>query len=225
MSKDDLLRQLCPKSVHFDGYNLVGCKEVRGSPFFFEHSIELGDKYILSSPNYKNNASNSNNGNNGSRGNDSNCSDKYEKSLNALTSQIFADNLDKMKEAAISYYTTDRLPSEVGDSDKMTLSDMIGKKIIVALIDKNNKAIDVEKSYVKITKTDDEYILKVNIKDSEKEDYILVHLGCYSYCKSDICEKNTKKSTEDVQVKGSKPTPVVTIKKSYPGSSSYTEEK
>ena len=47
MSKDDLLRQLCPKSVHFDGYNLVGCKEVRGSPFFFEHSIELGDKYIL----------------------------------------------------------------------------------------------------------------------------------------------------------------------------------
>ena len=168
----------------------------------------------------KNNASNSNNGNNGSRGNDSNCSDKYEKSLDALTSQIFADNLDKMKEAAISYYTTDRLPSEVGNSDKMTLSDMIGKKIIVALIDKNNKAIDVEKSYVKITKTDDEYILKVNIKDSEKEDYILVHLGCYSYCKTDICEKNTK-STKDVPIKGSKPTPVVTIKKSYSDNPSY----
>ena len=173
----------------------------------------------------KNNASNNNNGNNGSSRNNSNCSDKYEKSLDALTSQIFADNLDKMKDAAISYYTTDRLPSEVGESDELTLSDMIGKKIIVALIDKNNKAVDVEKSYVKISKTDDEYILKVNIKDSEKEDYILVHLGCYSYCKTDICEKSTTGSTKDVPVKGSKPTPVVTIKKSYSDNPSYEEEK
>ena len=105
-----------------------------------------------------------------------NCSEKYGKQLDALTSQIFSDNLDKMKEAAISYYTTERLPQNDGDSEKMTLSDMIGKKIIVALIDKNNKAVDVEKSYVKISKVENEYILKVNIKDSEKEDYILVHL-------------------------------------------------
>ena len=141
-----------------------------------------------------------------------NCSDKYEKSLNALTSQIFSNNLDKMKDAAIKYYTTERLPQEISESDKMTLSDMIGKKLVVALIDKNNKAVDVEKSYVKITKTEDEYILKVNIKDSEKEDYILVHLGCYSYCKNDICEKETNKNT-NVPTKGSKPTSVVVIKK------------
>ena len=172
----------------------------------------------------KNSSSSNNNGNNGTSGSNSNCSDKYEKSLDALTSQIFADNLEKMKDAAVSYYTTERLPENVGDSDTMTLSDMIGKKLIVALIDKNNKAVDVEKSYVKITKTDEEYILKVNIKDSEKEDYILVHLGCYSYCKTDICEKNTK-STKDVPIKGSKPTPVVTIKKSYSDNPSYEEEK
>ena len=109
--------------------------------------------------------------------------------INALTSQIFADNLERMKDAAINYYTDERLPKEVGQYDKMTLSDMIGKKLIVALIDKNNKACDVEKSYVKITKADDEYILKVNLKDSEKEDYILVHLGCYTYCDSYICQK------------------------------------
>jgi hypothetical protein len=71
----------------------------------------------------------------------------------------------------------------------MTLSEMIGLKIITPLVDKNNKPVDVEKSYVKITKAEDEYILKVNIKDSEKEDYILVHLGCYSYCDSYVCEK------------------------------------
>lgn len=130
------------------------------------------------------------------------------KGINALTSQIFQNNLDKMKEAAISYYTDERLPKEDGEFKQMTLSEMIGLKLITPLIDKNNKAVDVEKSYVKITKSGNEYILKVNIKDSEKEDYILVHLGCYTYCDSTICEK---KETE-VVVKGSiinEKTPIV----------------
>ena len=121
--------------------------------------------------------------------------------IQALGSQIFNENLNKMKEAAITYYTDERLPKEIGESDKMTLSDMIGKKLIIALIDKNNKAVDVEKSYVKITKADSEYILKVNIKDSTKEDYILVHLGCYTYCDSYVCEKQET----EVIVKGEKP--------------------
>lgn len=123
------------------------------------------------------------------------------KQLDALGEQIFNDNLDTMKEAAIAYYTDERLPKEVGESDKMTLSDMIGKKLVVALIDKNNKACDVEASYVQITKADEEYILKVNLKDSEKEDYILVHLGCYTYCDSYICEKQETQ----IIVKGDKP--------------------
>ena len=138
------------------------------------------------------------------------------KGIDALTSQIFSDNIEKMKDAAISYYTTDRLPKNVGDSDTMTLSDMIGKKLIVALI-------DVEKSYVKISKLDDEYILKVNIKDSEREDYILVHLGCYSYCKSDICEKKNSDSV-DVPTKGSKVNPTVTIKKYTPVTPVYPSD-
>ena len=50
----------------------------------------------------------------------------------------------------------------------LTLSDMIGLKIIVPLVDKNNKAVDVEKSYVKITKSNDEYILKINIDKNLK---------------------------------------------------------
>ena len=35
--------------------------------------------------------------------------------ISALTSQIFADNIYRMKDAAISYYTDERLPKEVGD--------------------------------------------------------------------------------------------------------------
>ena len=129
---------------------------------------------------------------------------KTQTEITAISSQIFNNNLNKMKEAAISYYTDERLPQEVGEYKEMTLREMIGKKIITPLVDKNNKAVDVEKSYVKITKADDEYILKVNIKDSEKEDYILVHLGCYTYCDSYICEK--KPSSND-PIKGAKPSP------------------
>ncbi len=168
--------------------------------------------------NKNNSESNSNNGK-------SCVTETCSKGISALTSQIFLDNMNKMKEAAITYYTEDRLPKEVGKSETMTLSDMIGKKLIIALIDKNNKAVDVEKSYVKITKLDDEYLLKVNLKDSEKEDYILVHLGCYSYCSSYVCQKNGSDKAkgsvvgEYVPIKGSKdsgiyyipdtPTPVV----------------
>ena len=141
--------------------------------------------------------------------------------ISALTSQIFADNIERMKNAAISYYTDERLPKNVGDSDKMTLSDMIGKKIILALIDKNNKVVDLEKSYVKITKLDDEYILKVNLKDSEKEDYILVHLGCYTYCEGLLCQKQTT----NIPVKGSKVTGYVPIKGSINNGVYYPPKK
>lgn len=134
----------------------------------------------------------------------------------SLTSQIFRDNLDEMKEAAVSYYTTERLPKNVGDKEKMTLQAMIDKKIITTLLDKNNKTVDTEKSYVEITKMDNEYLLKVNIKDSEKEDYILVHLGCYNYCNSYLCEKNTAEETGFVKAsRASSTTSYVAVTPSY----------
>ena len=129
--------------------------------------------------------------------------------LNALTSQIFQDNLDRMKDAAISYYTNDRLPQEAGGKAKMTLGDMISKKLLTELYDKNNKKVNQDESYVEITKMDNEYLLKVSITDSEKEDYILVHLGCYNYCKSLLCEKQEDYS--NVQVKASKSNSYVPI--------------
>ena len=114
----------------------------------------------------------------------------------SLTSQIFQDNIDRMKEAAISYYTTDRLPENVGGKDTMTLGEMIEKKLVTKLYDKNNKLVDQENSYVEITKMEDEYLLKVYIKDSAEEDYVLVHLGCYNYCESTLCEKNVNEDYE-----------------------------
>lgn len=112
-----------------------------------------------------------------------------ETQLEVLTNRIFAENLETMKEAAISYYTDERLPKKVGESKELTLKEMINEKLLIEFKDSKGKSCNMTESYVKITKNDNEYLLKVNLKCSDDEGYILVHLGCYTYCKSAVCEK------------------------------------
>ena len=116
-----------------------------------------------------------------------------------------------MKEAAISYYTTPRLPEKIGDEKKMTLADMLKNNLILSFADSKGKQCDLLDSYVSITKMSDEYILKVNLKCSEQEDYILVHLGCYNYCDDGICEKKEETKPNPTPV----PKPVVNDKYEY----------
>lgn len=115
--------------------------------------------------------------------------------LQPLYDQIFNNNVQTMKEAAISYYTTPRLPEKIGDEKKMTLADMLNNNLVLSFTDSKGKQCDLLESYVSITKMSDEYILKVNLKCSEQEDYILVHLGCYNYCDGGICEKQEETPT------------------------------
>lgn len=142
--------------------------------------------------------------------------------LNPLKDQIFNANLQTMKEAAIPYFTTERLPQNVGDKTTLTLQKMLDLKLVVPFTDKNGNSCDVKKSYVSLEKQETEYLMKVNLKCGEEEDYILVHLGCYSYCTSDICEAkpgNKEKSTTVVKkvvkdnVNPPTPTPTPKIKK------------
>lgn len=111
--------------------------------------------------------------------------------------EVFAENLEKMQKVAVDYYQKDRLPQTVGSSDKMTLSSMIQKKLIVPLVDHQNNKCDVHKSYVKVTKLDQEYLMKINLKCKKEEDYILVHMGDYSYCDGDICPKKDTEILEE----------------------------
>lgn len=110
--------------------------------------------------------------------------------LSVLTDRIFNENILAMKEAAKSYYTLERLPQNVGDKVKMTLGEMLDKKIILPFTDKNGDACSLTDSYVEVTKYDTEYLMKVNLKCGEEENYLLVYMGCYDYCSTTICEKN-----------------------------------
>ena len=120
--------------------------------------------------------------------------DSYINSLNPLKDQIFNSNLQTMKDAGITYFTTERLPKEVGDKTTLSLQQMLDMKLLIPFTDRNGNSCDVTKSYVSLEKKETEYVMKVNLKCGEEEDYILVHLGCYSYCDKDICEAKPDKT-------------------------------
>lgn len=129
-------------------------------------------------------------------------------SLEPLYDRIFNDNIIRMKDAAKDYYTTERLPKNVGDSVSMTLGDMLDKKIILPFTDRNGKSCDLEESYVKVTKEDQEYVMKVNLKCSDQENYLLVIMGCYEYCETGICEK-TETDVKTPVIRPSRPATIV----------------
>ena len=110
--------------------------------------------------------------------------------LTVLVDRIFNENIIAMKDAAKSYYTIERLPKNVGDKVKMTLGEMLEKKIILPFTDKHGKTCDATASYVEVTKYDTEYLMKVNLKCGDEENYLLVYMGCYDYCSTTVCEKN-----------------------------------
>ena len=54
-------------------------------------------------------------------------------SLDVITDNIFAENLNKMKEVGKEYFTIERLPKEVGESNKITLKEMYNKHLILEI--------------------------------------------------------------------------------------------
>lgn len=139
------------------------------------------------------------------------------KDLSVLVDRIFNENIIAMKDAAKSYYTLERLPKNVGDKVKMTLGEMLEKKIILPFTDKHGKTCDTTASYVEVTKYDTEYLMKVNLKCGDEENYLLVYMGCYDYCSTTVCEKNkadvkapviySKKTNQPKNTTPSNPTP------------------
>lgn len=127
--------------------------------------------------------------------------------LKPLNNQIFADNIDRMKNVAKTYYTVERLPKDINQSKRMTLKEMIDNKLILPLMDSNGKYCSEDDSYVEITKLENEYIIKVNLSCTDKKDYIIEHYGCYDIC-SDTCKmlETTSKSGYAGDIKTTKTT-------------------
>ena len=143
----------------------------------------------------------------GGNSNNNNSNNNYNsQELNSLTAKIFAANINTMKEAAMKYYTIERLPQNVGDKKKLTLQEMLNMKLVLPLIDKEGKTCDPNASYVEIEKKDTEYQFKVNLKCGSQEDYIIVPVGCYDYCPNKgVCQKEIEINGKYQKVPGIPP--------------------
>ena len=117
------------------------------------------------------------------------CSNNNPINSDKLVDQVFQDNLNRMKEVGISYFTLERMPKNVGDKEKITLQDMYDKKLILEVRDEENNLCSDTDSYIEVEKYNDEYQMKINLSCSNRKDYIIVVMGCYNYCKNEICEK------------------------------------
>ena len=119
--------------------------------------------------------------------------DDITSSLRVLYGQAFANNVNSMREAATGYFTTEGLPKNVGDSVTLTLGEMLEKELVLEMKDSNNNACSLTESYVKLTKMDNEYQMKIQLSCSDYSDYIISYIGCYEYCKD--CTKDNNKTT------------------------------
>lgn len=131
------------------------------------------------------------------------------KKVDPLLDTIFNTNVMTMKDAAKDYFTLERLPQKEGEKVKLTLGKMLDLKLLLPFVDKYGESCNLDKSYVEVTKKDSEYEMKVYLKCSKQEDYIIVHMGCYDYCLTTICEKKDEeiKDSNDKPVKPVTPTP------------------
>lgn len=135
--------------------------------------------------------------------------------LQPLFAGIFNDNINAMKESARSYYTIDRLPKNNGDKAKMTLQEMLNKKMVAPFVDANGKSCDASASYVEVTRiSSTEYSMKVNLECSDKKDYIIETIGCTSVCPgcvaapTPVATKTVSTSTPSKTTVVYQPTPV-----------------
>lgn len=125
---------------------------------------------------------------------------KMANSVEVLTDSVFSENIEKMKEVGKSYFTTKRLPENVGDVKTLTLQKMYDEHLILEVKDKNGNACSAKNSYVSVEKLDDEYQMKVYLECGSEKEYIIVIMGCYNYCNTDICEKKEEKKEEENKV-------------------------
>lgn len=120
--------------------------------------------------------------------------------LTTFYDAVFNNNVQTMKEAAEDWFTTERMPKEIGDEESLSLQDMLDKKLILPFLDKDGKECDTEKSYVSVKKQEKEYTLKVYLSCNGKSDYIIEPIGCYNFCPEGKCSTPLVETKEDGQV-------------------------
>ena len=112
-----------------------------------------------------------------------------------LLNEIFGRNLRVLQNAGRAYYYSANLPKNVGDSTSITLGELVDKKMLLELNDKNGKKCNNNDSYVQLTKkADGQYEMKSYLSCDSDSDYILENLTCSNFKNNCQVKKETSKN-------------------------------
>ena len=106
----------------------------------------------------------------------------------------FKNNMSLLKDAGSNYFTKEKIPANIGEEIKVSLTELIQIGGVKALKTKN-KACDGGKSFIKAIKNATDYELEVNLICSEESDKTVVYLGCFDLCTSTTTTTTTSKKT------------------------------
>lgn len=135
-------------------------------------------------------------------------------------SDSFKDNLTKLKDVGGSYFDKDNLPSEVGDSIKVSLKDLINNKKIDTL-KVGKTTCNEDDSYIKIVKKSKGYELETTLICGDEKNTSYSYLGCIDNCEESTTTTTTttttkKKTTTTKKVTTTiKPTTTTTTQAKY----------
>ena len=91
---------------------------------------------------------------------------------NNKLSETFKNNINNMEKVSINYFKTIDLPLEKGESIKITLEELIEKKLIVSVNNETENKCNLKDSYSEITREKDKYIVKTTLKCGKEKDTI-----------------------------------------------------
>ena len=106
----------------------------------------------------------------------------------------FKDNLTKLKDVGGSYFDKDNLPSEVGDSIKVSLKDLINNKKIDTL-KVGKTTCNEDDSYIKIVKKSKGYELETTLICGDEKNTSYSYLGCIDNCEDSTTSTTTTTTT------------------------------
>lgn len=109
---------------------------------------------------------------------------------NVEANATYIKNISLMKEAGFDFFKGNNLPEKTGDTNRISLFDMISNNLIVEFLDEKGDTCNETSSYVQTTKVmDNEYRMKVYLSCDYKSDYIETLISTEENCKD--CNSNS----------------------------------
>ena len=120
-------------------------------------------------------------------------------------SDTFTNNINNMETVAVDYFKTIDLPLEKGQSIKITLDELIDKKLIVSVNQNGDNICNVNESYSKITRETKNYIVETTLICGKEKNTITkkFSLKDCKNCNQSTTTKEENKNTENKQKENS----------------------